>query len=134
MRPGNTEKIAIILSSGDLEKVHMAAMISSVAAVSNMEVLVLVSMAAVKKFSTRISDDERYSGGQFAPWLHRKEIPSYLELFRQARALGKVTMYVCSMAVEVQDLKFEDMEDIIDDIVGLAKFLIEAEGSQMICL
>lgn len=130
-----TKKISLILSSDNHEKVQLAGMISSVAAVTGIEVLVFVSMGAVKKFKKGISDDERFSGGNFSKILREKKVPPYIDLFRQGKEFGGVRMFVCPMALEVLGWTKDDMEDnLFDEIAGMTKFLIEADGSQMLNL
>ncbi len=130
-----TKKISLILSSDNHEKVQLAGMISSVAAVTGIEVLVFVSMGAVRKFKKGISDDQRFSGGDFSQVLREKKVPPYIDLFRQGKEFGGVRMFVCPMALEVLGWTKDDMEDnLFDEIAGMTKFLIEADGSQMLNL
>jgi len=130
-----TKKISIILSSDHHEKVQLAGMISSVAAVTGIEVLVFVSMGATKKFKKGISDDEKFSGGDFSKVLREKKVPPYLDLFRQGKEFGGVRMFACPMAMEVLGWTKDDLEDnLFDEVAGMTKFLIEADGSQLLHL
>lgn len=130
-----TKKIAIILASNDHEKVQLAGMISSVAAVSEIEVLVFVSMGAVKKFKKGLSAEEKFSGGDFSAVMREKGVPDYLDLFRQGKEFGSVKVYACPMALELLEWGKQDLEDgIFDDIVGMTGFLVDADGCEMLHL
>ncbi|NOY54339.1 MAG: hypothetical protein GXP58_12115 [Deltaproteobacteria bacterium] len=128
-------KIAIILSSEDYAKIQLAGMIASVAAVSSIEVLIFVSMGAVRKFRKGITDDERFTGSDFSKVLREKKVPPYLDLFKQAREFGDAKIYACPMAMEVLEMTKEDLEeDIFDEIAGMTKFLVDADGYNIINL
>jgi peroxiredoxin family protein len=129
-----TKKIAIILSSDDHVKVQLAGMIASVAAVSEIEVLVFVSMGAVRKFKKGISEDEKFSGDEFSQVMRKKKVPPYLDLFQQAKEFGGAKIYACPMALEVLEWTKDDMEDVFDDVAGLTKFLVDADGFEMLHL
>ncbi|NOY54022.1 MAG: hypothetical protein GXP58_10470 [Deltaproteobacteria bacterium] len=128
-------KIAIILSSEDYVKVQLAGMIASVAAVSGIEVLLFVSMGAIRKFRKGIGDEERFSGADFSKVLQAKKVPPYLDLFRQAREFGAAKIYACPMAMEVLGMTEADLEeDVFDEVAGMTKFLVDAEGYNIINL
>ena len=127
-------KISIILSSNDHEKVQLAGMIASVGAVSEIEILLFVSMGAVRKFKKGISDEDKFSGGEFSQHMKDK-VPPYIDLFKQAKEFGDAKIYVCPMALEILEWKEEDLEEgVFDEIAGMTKFLIDADGSQIIHL
>ena len=128
-------KIAIILSTEDHSKVQLAGMIASVAAVSGIQVLVFVSMGAIRKFKKGISDDERFAGADFSKVLREKGVPPYLDLFKQAKEFGDVRMYACPMALEVLGWTDKDLEeDVFDEVAGMTKFLVDADGYDLVNL
>ena len=65
----------ILLCSGEHEKVQMAAMMASVAAVSERPVEVFVSMNAVPVFEKGAPPAKRYQGGAFSKLLKEKKAP-----------------------------------------------------------
>ncbi len=129
-----TTKIGIILGSDDHEKVQMAGMITSVAAVSGISVSVFIAMGAIRKFRKGISEDEKFSGGSFSQVMRTHKVPPYLELFEQGKEFGDVKIFACALATELLALQKEDIADVIDDIVGVTKFLVESDGSQLLYL
>lgn len=66
----------ILLCSGEHEKLQMAAMPASVAAVSERAVEVFVSMNAVLAFAKGAPAAERYHGGAFSKLLTEKRAPA----------------------------------------------------------
>jgi peroxiredoxin family protein len=125
----------ILLCSGEHEKIQMAAMMASVAAVSERPVQVFVSMNAVLAFVKGASAAERYQGGVYSDLLKSKNAPDAMTLFRQGRQLGDLKVWACSMALDVQGWEIEHLEDdIFDGPLGLTRFLSDAEGGQFVTL
>jgi peroxiredoxin family protein len=133
MMAANT--LYILLCSGEHEKVQMAAMMASVAAVSERPVEVFVSMNALLVFDRSASADDRYNGGAFAKLLKEKKAPDPIMLFRQGRDLGDLKLWACSMALDVKGWELDRLEEgLFDGALGLTKFLSDAESGQFVTL
>ena len=125
----------ILLCSGEHEKIQMAAMTASVAAVSERVVHVFISMNAMYVFKNGVSADERYQGGAFSQVLKEMKAPDAMMLFEQGRMLGEMTMHACSMAMDVLGWEESDLEKgLFDGAMGLTKFLSDAENGELITL
>ncbi len=125
----------IVLCSGEHEKIQMAAMMASIAAVSDRPVRVFVSMNALFAFDRELTAGERYSGGAFSELLLRKKAPDAIELLRQGKMLGEMKIHVCSMAMDVTGWEMDRLvPDLIEGPLGLTKFLSDAEDGQLITL
>jgi peroxiredoxin family protein len=125
----------ILLCSGEHEKIQMAAMMASVAAVSERPVEVFVSMNAMFAFEKGAAPDKRYHGAAFSKLLKDKKAPDPLTLFRQGRELGDLKLWACSMALDVLAWELDKLEDgLFDEALGLTKFLSDAETGQFITL
>jgi peroxiredoxin family protein len=130
-----TVPLYILLCSGEHEKVHMAAMMASVGAVSERPVEVFVSMNAIMAFAKDKPADERYRGGAFSDLMKQKNVSDSITLLRQGRELGDLKMWACSMALDVSGWDEDSLEpDLFDGPLGLTKFLSDAEGGQFITL
>jgi peroxiredoxin family protein len=130
----STTSLYIVLCSGEHEKIQMAAMMASVAAVSERPVEVFISMNAVKSFQKN-PDGSRYTGGEFSKLLLDKKAPDAIDLFQQGKMLGELKLYACSMAMDVAGLELDDLvDDLIDAAGGLTKFLSDAETGQLIVI
>jgi peroxiredoxin family protein len=131
--PSNS--LYILLCSGEHEKLQMAAMIASVAAVSERPVEVFVSMNAILAFAKDARPDERYQGGAFSRQLKDKHAPDVIALFQQGKELGDLKIWACSMALDVQGWDTDRLVGgIFDGALGLTKFLSDAENGQFITL
>ena len=125
----------IVLASPEHEKVQLAGMMASVAAVSERPTQLFVSMAAIMVFGKGLGTEARYQGGAFSAGMLKKGAPDALELFAQGKMLGELKIIACSMALDIQDWTMADLEDgLFDEIGGLAKFLSDAEAGELIVI
>lgn len=130
-----TPPLYIMLSSNDRDKMQLASMIASVAAVSERSVHVFVSMGAIKAFDKTASGNARYGDSTLNAELCDKNAPDPVELFAQGKMLGDMSMWVCSMVLDVLDWDTSHLvEDLFDGQMGLTKFLSEAETGQLVSL
>jgi len=122
-------KISIIVVSGSHERLQMAAMVASVAAVSGNQVSVFVSMNALGYFR-RSPESTPPAEGEFGRVMAQKKVPKFKDLFAQAVELGDAKVFPCSMAMDVLALKPGDLEPYLAEPIGLTAFLIDAADSQ----
>lgn len=123
-------RISILIVSESLERLQMAAMLASVGAVSGNDVLVFLSMNALRQFrkgSTEIPPSE----GEVGRLIVEKKAPPFRQLFQQAVELGDAKIHPCSMAMDILGLQQEDIEPYIGEAMGLTKFLDDASEGQV---
>ena len=94
-----SQPLFILLCSEQHEKLQMAAMMAAVAAVSERKVFVFVSMGAIVPFGKSTEDSKRYQGGAFSDLMIEKKVPDAIDLFKQGKMLGDLTMVPCSLAM-----------------------------------
>jgi peroxiredoxin family protein len=125
----------ILLCSGEHERLQMAAMMASVAAVSERPVEVFVSMNAILAFAKDAPAGERYKGGVFSALIKQKKAPDLISLFRQGKDLGDLKLWACSMALDIKGWQIGDLVDgLFEGPLGLTKFLSDAETGQFVVL
>jgi peroxiredoxin family protein len=122
-------KISIVVVSGMLERLQMAAMMASVGAVSGNEVTVFLSMNALQHFRRGASAPS--AEGAFGKLLVDKKAPGFRQLFENAAELGDAKIHPCSMAMDVLAIERSDLEPWLREPLGLTKFLADAEGGQV---
>ncbi|NDU86373.1 MAG: hypothetical protein G3H99_07135 [Ferrovum sp.] len=124
------QKACVVVVSGSLERLQMAAMVASVAAVSGQEVLVFLSMNALSYF-TRGASVVAPHEGPIGELMRTKKIPEFKMLIEQAVALGDAKVFPCSMAMDVLGLESADLESYLAEPTGLTKFLSDAQNGQI---
>ena len=120
-----SDRITIVVTSGEREKLQMAAMVASVGAVSGNAVTVFLSMNSLAYFR-KDADIAPPNEGDFGRLLEQKSAPDFKSLFEQAVDLGDARIYPCSMAVDVLGVEAEDLEGWLGEPLGLTKFLEDA--------
>jgi peroxiredoxin family protein len=129
----STKTLFLVLCSGEHEKIHMAAMLASVAAVSNRPVEFFVSMNAMLAFEKDLDPQKRYQGGAFSKLLLEKKAPDSVNFLMQGKMLGDMKVYACSMALDMLGWTPDNLvEDMFDSELGLTKFLSDAEEGDLI--
>ena len=124
------QKLCVVVVSGTRERLQMAAMSASVAAVSGIEVTIFLSMNAVPFFVKGAAMDAP-SEGSFGELLVQKKAPDFKTLFRQAVELGDAKILPCSMAMDIAAIEPGAMEPFVGEPTGLTAFLNAAAGAQV---
>ena len=126
----STNKICVVVVSGSLERLQMAAMVASVAAVSGQEVVIFLSMNALTYFIKGNTEKAPYEGGM-GKLMTSKQVPEFKTLFEQAVELGDARIFPCSMAMDVLGVEQDGLEDYLQKATGLTKFLHDAQDGQV---
>jgi peroxiredoxin family protein len=119
-----------MVTSGNREQLQMAAMVASVGAVSGSDVTVFLSMNALKYF-IKNSDIKAPAEGEMGKLLEQKNAPNFMDLFEQAVEYGDAKIYPCSMAVDILEVKQDELEDFVSEPLGLTSFLSDANEGQV---
>ena len=124
-----SNRISVLIVSGSLERLQMAAMLASVGAVSGNQVTVFLSMNALPQF-------RRHAGpppaeGEVGRLLLEKKAPPFRQLFGHAVELGDAKIHPCSMAMDILGYAAADLESYIGEPMGLTKFLDDASEGQV---
>ena len=131
----SAKPLFILLCSGEHEKIQMAAMTASIAAVSERPVTVFVSMNALAAFEKGLEGAQRYKGGKFSQLMIDKKAPDALDLLGQGKALGELRIHACSMALDIQGWTLDNLaDDLFDGELGLTRFLSDAEAGDLVSM
>ncbi|HXS53883.1 MAG TPA: DsrE/DsrF/DrsH-like family protein [Usitatibacter sp.] len=125
-----SSRIRIMVLSDKREALQMAGMVASVGAVSGHEVLVFVSMNALRHFR-RNAKEPAPAEGAMGRLIEEKNVMPFQDLFAHAVELGGAKVHPCSMAYDVLDLEPDDLLEYMGEPMGLTQFLDEAEGAQV---
>ncbi len=132
-------KLSVVVFSGTLDRLAAVSIIASGAAAMGVETNLFFTfwgLAALRKDAHRkwrhISSDYGQEGSNLAKLMEEKKVPSWLEVLRQAKDLGRVKVYACAMAMDLMGLKMEDLEDVVDEVTGVASFIETSQGGQVL--
>jgi peroxiredoxin family protein len=132
------ERMSIIVFSGTVDKLMAASILATGGAAMGMEVEVFLTTWGLEAFrkdayktNMRVSSDF----ADYAPVMMRqmeaKKVPSWMENFKNAKEIGDLKVYACSMTMELFDMKLDDLEPIVDDVTGVATFVERARDGKV---
>jgi peroxiredoxin family protein len=150
------KKLAMVVFSGDMDKLFAAFTIATGAAASNMDVTMFFTfwgLRALKKKArtgksflgrllglfyggdiNRASPSKLRFGGigrwMFKKMMKAKRVPTLAEMRQSAIDLG-VKLHGCQMSMEVMEIPREKMIDDVAQCVGVATFLEQAQQADI---
>ncbi len=133
-----TDKMAIVLFSGTVDKLYPVGIMASGAVAMDMEVDIFATfwglMALRKDMLTtnmKMSKDFEEMAGPMMQMMQKKNVQPWFEILKKAKELGNVRIHACSMTCDLMGVKKEDMSDLVDDIVGVGQFIEMARDAKM---
>ncbi len=127
---------AIVLASGELERVQAVSMIGSIAAASDIPVQVFVTMNGLSAFEKNRVETGNFQvagpAGEAMLTTEGDDVPLFTEQLERAKELGPLEIFACEMVMDVMDTDLEDYVDVFDDTLGVAGFLNQAADKQVL--
>jgi peroxiredoxin family protein len=132
------DKMALVVFSGTVDKLMAAATIATGGVAMGMDVHLFFTfwgLNAIRKDSIeknmKLSKDFEEMGPMMAQMMQVKHMPSWYDVLTQARANGNVIIHACSQTYDLMSLKKEDLTPMVDDIIGVGKFVDIASDSKI---
>jgi peroxiredoxin family protein len=152
----DTQKCSIIVFSGDMDKVMAGFIIATTAAAMGMETTMFFTFWGLKSIQKGTPTGEGWMGkmmsmmnrggidrigpsrlnfGGMGRWMFKKmmaqkNVTSLPELRQMAIDLD-VKLLACLMSMDVMEIDQDDLIDEVDDVVGAATFILEAQQSEI---
>jgi len=129
--------LAIVMFSGQAEYFIPLAVLTSTAVNLGMPVRIFVTGFALpyftkKKPEPRFSKEFEDMVPHIMEGMKRTGTPSWYEMLKEAKENGDVKIYVCSLMAEIAGVKKEDLDPIVDDVVGATFFMSNIEDYEVI--
>lgn len=129
------EHLSLVVFSGTVDKLYPVAIMASGAVALGQKVDIFLTFWGLMSLrkgepqkNTQVGKDYEAMGPEMFRIMQEKRVPSWLDTLHTAKELGDVKVHACAMTMDLFDLKLEDLEDIVDDVTGVAQFLTEAQG------
>ena len=126
---------AIVLASGELEKLQAVSNIASVAAAMDVPIDVFATMDGLEAFDTDTVESKSFKGGPVAQAMLESEdvdVPLFTESFGRAKEMGEFHVYACELSMDLLGKSLDDYVDLFDDVLGVSGYLGKAEDKQVI--
>ncbi len=133
------ERFSIVLFSGTVDKIMAATTLTSGAAAMGKKVTLFLTFWGLMAFrkddwktNTRFSKDFEDYAAPAMEMMQAKNVPPWMQTLTQAMAMGDVTIKACSMTMELFNMKMSDFEPVVSEVTGVASFIQESEGGQVL--
>lgn len=132
------ERMSIVLFSGTVDKLMAASILATGAALMGIEVDLFLTNWGLMAFrkgdfqtNTRVTTDFADYGPVLMEKLSGPNAPNWMNNLVQAKELGDLHVVACGMTMELFGMTKDHLEDIVDDIAGVAGFLERAKDSKI---
>ncbi len=130
-------KLSIIAFDGTIDKFIPLGVLTSAAAALGYEVNIFVTGFAILGFmkdkqELPFPEEFKSMAPALQEGLKKTNTKSWCDMIKEAKEIGNVKIYVCSLMASVFNINKDNLDDIVDDIVGATKFLADSEGGQVL--
>ena len=128
----------MVVFSGTVDKLYPAAIMASGAVAMGMDVEIFLTFYGLDTFRKGMPQrnqkmDVNYA--ELAPVLAQlmkeKNMPSWYDMLLKAKELGHVRLHACAMTLDLMGLKKEQLDPIVDDVVGVGEFVNNAKEGEI---
>jgi len=132
------ERMSIIVFSGTVDKLMAASILGTGGAAMGMEVEIFLTTWGLEAFrkdgyktNMKVSKDFEEYAPVMMEQMMAKKVPSWMDNFKNAKEIGDVKIYACSMTMELFGMRLEDLEPIVEDVTGVATFVERAKEGKI---
>jgi peroxiredoxin family protein len=134
------DRLSMIVFSGTVDKLFPVASLASGAVAMEQEVDIFLTFWGLEAFrkgapqqNMRFSRDFEDKAPAMMALMQQKQVPSWYETLRKAKELGngKVRIHACAMTMDLMGLTKDDLDPIVDDVVGVGEFVEEAQKGKI---
>ncbi|MDG5777574.1 DsrE/DsrF/DrsH-like family protein [Haloarculaceae archaeon H-GB2-1] len=126
---------AIVLASSELARVQAVSIIGSIAAMSEIPVDVFVTMDGLLPFEKETVENGDFDVGPVGARMLEAEdmdVPLFTEQMENAKEIGPMRIYACTMAMDLMGNTLDDYVDLFDEELGVSGFLQKAADKQIV--
>lgn len=129
------DKMSLLFVSGTVDKLMAGSIITSGAVANDMDVTIFVSFWGLLQLRKNNGSQPKlsYDGAEMSEEIFKimqeKKVPSWLDMLRQAKEIGNVKVYACAMFADLLGLGKEDLDPVVDEIIGVSEFVAMSKDS-----
>jgi peroxiredoxin family protein len=133
-----SERMSLVVFSGTADKLTAVATLATGAAAMEMDVELFLTFWGLEAFKKGTRERPPRITAEFADYgpvmqelMQAKHVPHWLDTLRAAREIGNVRIFACSATMELFDMKLDDLEDVVDEVTGVATFIDRAKDAKI---
>ncbi len=132
------DKMTIIVFSGTVDKLMAVATLATGAAAMGQEVEIFLTFWGLDAFrKDNVRTNMKFSS-EFAEYadaamqaMQAKGVRHWLDTLYDAKEIGEVHVKACSMTMELFGWTKDDLDPIVEDVIGVATFVEEAKDAKI---
>jgi peroxiredoxin family protein len=132
------DKMSIVVFSGTVDKLMAVSTLATGAAAMGQEVDVFLTFWGLNAFrkdqvrtNTKFSADFAEFAAPAMRAMQAKGVQHWLDTLYAAQEIGEVHVKACSMTMELFGWGKEDLDPIVEDVIGVATFVEQAKDAQI---
>lgn len=132
------KRMSLVVFSGTADKLTAVATLATGGAAMGMEVELFLTFWGLEAFKKGAKTQPPRIAAEFADYapvmmelMQAKQVPHWLDTLRNAREIGDVRIYACSATMELFGMQLDDLEDVVDEVTGVATFIDRARDAQI---
>lgn len=132
------DKMTIIVFSGTVDKLMAVATLATGAAAMGQEVEIFLTFWGLDAFrKDKVRTNMKFSS-EFAEYadaamqaMQAKGVRHWLDTLYDAKEIGEVHVKACSMTMELFGWTKDDLDPIVEDVIGVATFVEQAKDAKI---
>lgn len=132
------DKLSIIAFSGTVDKMLAVSTLATGGAAMGQDVDIFLTFWGLYAFrKDQVRTNMRFTS-EFADFaepamkaMQEKNVPHWIDTLRAAAEIGNVRVRACSMTMELFGWTLDDLDPIVEDVVGVAGFVDETKDAQI---
>jgi len=132
------KRMSLVVFSGTADKLTAVATLATGAAAMGMDVELFLTFWGLEAFRKGAKTQPPRIAAEFADYgpvmmelMQAKQVPHWLDTLRDACEIGNVKVYACSATMELFGMRQEDLEDVVDEVTGVATFIDRAKDADI---
>ena len=129
------DKMSLVLFSGTDDKLMAASIIASGGVANDMDVDIFITFWGLPQIEKdgQKNPDVSFEGqpmkDQVFALMKKNNVPDWVTMLKNAKEVGNIKVYGCAMFADLLQLKKEDLDPIVDDIIGVNEFVSMSKDS-----
>ncbi len=129
------DRLSLVVFSGTVDKLYPVAIMASGGVALGKQVEIFVTFYGLEAFrkgnpqkNTKMDVNYPEIGPMMMKVMMAKKMPSWYDMLVQAKQMGdgNFKIHACATTYDLMDMKKEDLDPIVDDVIGVTEFLSKA--------
>ena len=127
------DRLSLVVFSGTVDKLYPVAIMASGAVALGQDVEIFLTFYGLEAFrkgepmkNQKMDVNYKEIGPMMAKVMMEKKMPSWYDTLAKAKEMGNVKVHACATTYDLMDMKRDDLDPIVDDVIGVTEFLSRA--------